>query len=453
MSTISGIANIALSALNTYAAAISVTSTNIANSETTGYTRRQAVIEASGTGGVDVTEVKRIYDSFATNQLLSANTDLGKWEAEQETISSVEGVFSDTEDYGLSSAMSDFWDAWNDVANDASDSTARSVLASAADTLANTFNSMSSDLSNIQNDIDNRVVETLNSINELTAQIADTNQKISKAAAAGTDTNTLKDTLDSLVLELSELVDINTSADSAGQVSIQLADGKILVEGTKTWSLSTTTNSTTGLQDITWVSESGSETVITDDITSGKLGGYLEVRDELIPSYREQLDELAASIIDHINALQTSGYDLNGDAGVSFFTGGSAADMAVNSAITDDPSLIAAAATANGVPDDGSNATASAELQNSLLFNSSTATYSDYYAALVSKVGATVDSINTYYSSQSDTVELYQNQRDSVSSVSLDEETTKLLLYQSAYSASAKVMSYLDEMLQTLIEM
>lgn len=451
MSTISGIANIALSALTTYTAAISTTSTNIANSETTGYTRRQAVIETTGSG-VSVTKVKRIYDSFVTGQLRSANTQLGKWEAEQDTISSVEGVFTDTDSTGLSTALSNFWNAWSDVATDPSDSTARTVLAGNAAILATTLNNMSSDLSNIQKDIDNSVAETVASINDLVQQIADTNQNISTATAAGVDTSTCKDTLDSLILDLSELVDITTYTDSTGQISVQLADGKTLVEGTKTWSLSTETNATTGLQDVTWVSESGASTVI-DDITSGKLGGYLEVRDELIPSYQDQLDELADSIIDQVNNLQTSGYDLNGDAGVPFFTGTSAGDIAVNSAITDDPSLIAAASTADGVPDDSSNATAIANLQDSLLFNSSTATYSDYYAALVSKVGSDVNSIDTYYSSQSDTVELYRNQRDSVSAVSLDEETTRLLLYQSAYAASAKVMTYLDEMLQTLIEM
>lgn len=452
MSTISGIANTALGALTAYTAAISVTSTNIANAETTGYTRQQAIIESTGST-VDVTTVKRIYDSFVTQQLQSANTDLGKWEAEQKTIASVEEVFSDTEDYGLSTVMSDFWNAWSDVANDPSDSTARIVLAGTADTLTDTFNSMGSDLSDIQNNIDDSVVEAIASINDLVQQIADINQKISTATAAGVDTNTCKDAMDSLLLELSKLVDISTSSDSTGQVSIQLADGKSLVEGTTTWSLSTETNSTTGLQDVTWISESGIETVITADITSGELGGYLEVRDEFIPSYQEQIDELAASIIEQVNSLQTSGYDLNGDAGVAFFTGTSASEITVNSAITDDPSLIAASSTSDGVPDDGNNATAIAKLQDSLLFNSGSSTFSDYYAALVSKVGTDVTSIDTYYEAQSDTVELYQNQRDSASGVSLDEEMTKLLLYQSAYAASAKVMTYLDEMLETLIDM
>lgn len=452
MSTISGIANIALGALTAYTSAISTTSTNIANSETTGYTRREVVLESTGSS-VSAATVKRIYNSFVTEQLRSATTDLGKWEAEDEIISYVENVFTDTDSTGLSTALSNFWNAWSDVATDPSDSTARTVLAGYATTLATTLNNMSSDLSDIQSDIDGYFVETVDSTNELVQEIADLNQKISAATAAGIDTSTYRDSLDEKVKSLSELIDINTTTNSTGQVSISLSDGKMLVEGTTTWSLSTQTNATTGMQDITWVDQSGSSTVITDDITNGKLGGYLEVRDDLIPSYQEQLDLLASTIITQVNSLQTSGYDLNGDAGVAFFTGTSASDIEVNSEITDDPSLIAASSTADGVPDDSTNATAIADLQDSLLFNSGTSTCSDYYAALVSKVGTDVASIDTYYSTQSDAVELYQNQRDSVSSVSVDEETTRLLLYQSAYAASAKVMTYLDEMLQTLIEM
>ncbi len=425
MTTISGIFGSSLSALKTYTAAISVTSTNIANSETDGYSRQTAVIQ-SVNGSVSVTGVKRIYDAYVTSQLRSANETLGKWTAEQEILASVEQIFSDTDDYGLSSALSDFWSGWEDLVNDPSDSTERSVLAAAADTLADTFNSMSSALSEIQDGIDDSVVATVSEINQLVQQIADVNQKIAQAEASGISTNSYQDTLDSLVLELSSLIDINTCTNDTGQVCIQLADGKPLVEGTTTWSLSTETNADTGLQDVTWVDESGDETVVTDEITSGKLGGYLEARQE-VTAYQEKLDELAVAIMEQVNALQTSGYDIDGESGVAFFTGTGAADMAVNSEILDDAGKIAASATADGSPSDGSNASAIADLQDSLVLNGGTSTFSDYYSALVSDVGSAVDSVEASYESQSDTVEFYQNQRDSVSSVDLDEETVNYL--------------------------
>ena len=91
----------------------------------------------------------------------------------------------------------------------------------------------------------------------------------------------------------------------------------------------------------------GNTYVVNDAISSGKLGAELEVRDEVIPAYQDQLDELAVGIMDAVNDLHTTGYDLNGDAGVAFFTGTGAADMAVNSTILNDTDKVAAASSAS----------------------------------------------------------------------------------------------------------
>jgi flagellar hook-associated protein 1 FlgK len=462
MTTISGSIYSALSAMNTYQIAINVTNANIANVETEGYTRQKAVIQTKNPGttssisigtGVEVSSIKRVYENFITSQLRSAKQSFGKYEAEQEILSSIETVFSDSDDSGLSVALSEFWSGWQDVVNDPSDSTARSVLASSSDTLADTFNTMSSELTDIQKNLDNSVLETVDSINELVQQIADMNQKIAQAGAAGQNTNTYQDSLDSLVLELSSLIDVKTYTNSSGQICVQLANGKPLVEGTATWSLSTETNATTGHKDVTWEDSDGNVSVVNDVLSSGKLAGYLDVRDNIITTYQDQLDELAMSIMEQVNSIHTSGYDISGNIGVSFFTGTGASDMKVNSEILNDPGKIAASATADGAPGDASNAAAIAELENSLLLADGTTTFSDYYSALVSKVGTTVELADLKYNAQSALVTSYENQRDSVSGVSLDEEQVKLVLYQNVYEAAAKMISVLDELLETIIEM
>jgi flagellar hook-associated protein 1 len=248
-------------------------------------------------------------------------------------------------------------------------------------------------------------------------------------------------------------VDISTYTNDSGQTCIQLSNGNPLVEGATSWSLSTKTSADTGLQDITWLDSAGNASAITDAITGGTLGGELEVRDESIPAYQAQLDKLAASIMDAVNACHERGYDLNGDSGVAFFTGTGAADMAVNSVILDNPEMIAAASSSGDASTDGSVATSIAALQDALTLDSGTSTFSDYYDALVSKIGTAVETADNQYSSQSDAVDAYKNLHDAVSSVSLDEEQTKLLMYQNAYAAAAKVMTALDELLQTIIEM
>ncbi len=462
MSTLSSIMNTSMSALQTQQAAIDVTSTNIANANTDGYCRQAVVIETNGgcstsyailSSGVKATDVERIHDEFLTRQLISEYEELGYCETRSKYLESVEAVLIESEDYGLNKALSEFWNGWQAVADDPSDSTARSVLASDAKILAETFNGLSSDLRETQKGIDEDLKTTVDEINRLVQEIAGLNQKILQAQASGRNANTYQDSLDSLVLELSKRVDITTYENDNNQTCVQLANGKPLVEGTSTWSLSTRTNASTGLKDVTWVDESGDSTVISGDIAGGELGGMLEVRDKVIPGYQEKLNGLASTLIEQVNALQTSGYDLYGNTGLAFFTGTSAADMEVSASILDDPGTIAAAADADSVPGGGTNAAAIADLQNSFLMNDGTSTFGDFYEALISELGAAVESAESEYRNQEEVVQQYENYRDSVSGVSMDEENANLVLYQNAYEAAAKVISVLDELWEALLDM
>ncbi len=598
MSSIYGIVNSALSGLNTYTSAIDVISTNIGNVETPGYSRQRAVIQATAPintangiigSGVGVTNVERIYNAFLVTQLRMANEDMGKWSAQQESLNSIEQVFSNSSDSGLSSTMTAFWNNWQNLVNNPSGSTQRSLLINSATNLVKAFHSMSSQLVDIQKGIDKSVVENVAAVNQLIQKIADLNQNIKQSGAAGQNTNSYKDELDLQVANLSDLININTYTNTNGQISIQLASGKPLVEGNSTWLLSTQTNATTGLKDITWPDGSAVPPVVNGDITGGKLGGYLAVRDTMITDYQDQLDTLARSAIDEVNWLHTGGYDVSGDIGGLFFsseatpavattsikpainlnsgaaigdtfsatvntydsnlnaiplkitftktaannwswaaaipgTAGSTAsngtlvftaagqlvagtdpiislvltngattpqavtwdlysgapgptngdltqyaapsktsvnagNIAVNAAIYNpltgisDTDLIAAAATATGAPGNGSNAAVIAELQNRLNPALGLATFSNYFSALTSKVGSAVQTTNANYSYQSSAIKAWTNQRDSYSGVSMDEEQTKLVLYQNAYTASAKLMTILDEMMKTLLNM
>lgn len=451
MSTLTGIFNSSLSALNAYTYAISITSTNISNSANSSYSRQTAVLTTgSGGSGVDVAQTKRIYSLFLTEQLRSATTELGKWDAENNTLASVEEVFTSTSSYGLSSAMDSFWSSWQDVVSDPASSSALATLVASAETLTSDLNSMSTDLSNIQKDIDTSVEADVAGINDLVKQIAGMNQQIANDKAAGVSTNTDEDSLDALVLSLSKLVDITTYTDSStGEISVNLADGNPLVNGTTTYSLTTQTNATTGLQDIVWTNGENESSVITGDITSGELGGYLEVRDSLIPAYQDKLDTLASTLMEAVNSLCTTGYDSSGNAGTSFFTGTSAADIAVSSSIIADPTTVAVSSSSTTT--NSSTASAIAGLQNTSFTELGGSTLSDYYDALVSSVGSTVSSAEAGYSAQSAKVTSCQTLRDSVSAVSTDEELIKLTLYQNAYAAAAKVITAVEDLLKTLI--
>lgn len=462
MSTISSSINSALSAVYTYQAAIDASGSNIANANTEGYTRVTVDMKAMQPNetsyglvgaGVEAVSVLRVYDSFCFAQINSSNEEVGRYEAEKKYMESVESIFNESEGAGLNEAVSGFFNSWKDLAENPSGDLERSLLASKAETLAGKLNDMNSDLTDIQKEIDGNISESIEEVNSLTNRIAGLNEEIAKAEAQGKNVNTLKDERDSLVNELSSLVDVNVNTNNKGQYCIQLSNGKPLVDGDGSWDLGVQTDPATGFQEITWLDKSGAPEIVTSAVNSGEIGGCLEVRDELIPEYIDQLDQISSAIISEVNSLLTSGYDINGDPGVPLFTGTNSGDIAVNQDILDDPGKIAASSTPEGAPGDGTVATAVRSLENEMLMNGGTSTLSGCYNSLVADIGAQTQSIDSSYQYQTEINEFYKNYRESVSGVSVDEESAKLVVYQNAYQAALQLISTLNNLLEAVVNM
>jgi flagellar hook-associated protein 1 FlgK len=145
--------------------------------------------------------------------------------------------------------------------------------------------------------------------------------------------------------------------------------------------------------------------------------------------------------------LHQGGFDLNGIAGEEFFIGtGTAADLEVNPNIVGDVDLIAAASDALTFPGDNRNAIDIANLQHQLTMSGNTSTYTR-------DVGNEVLKSDAYYNHQSDMMAQLENQRESVSGVSLDEEMINLIKFQNAYAAAARLITTADEMMQTIMQM
>jgi len=459
MSNILGLLDIGRGALLAHQKAISITGHNIANVNTPGYSR-QRVNMATNPGltsvpgqmgaGVRVSDIQRIYDQFLGSQINTESYNLGKWEAEKSSLERVEIVFDETTGFGLNQAMGDFWNAWQDLANNPEGHTERQVLVAKSEIMAETFNKISSDLNQQQNDIDSSIEGAVIEINTIAGQISDLNIKISDIEKSGQSANDLRDERDLLLKELSSMIDISTFEGNDGQVSVLVGSGRPLVQPPYSLSLSTVTNAS-GHEDVVWVDRDGNTVDITNDISGGKLKGWLEVRDVKIEDYKARLDDLASSIITEVNNLHTAGFDLNGAAGGAFFTGTSASDIAVDTNIINDVNLIAASGT--GAPGDNSNAIAIANLQNGLLMSGGTTTYDDFYNSLVSDVGIDVQSAQMNYDHQTAMAASLDNYRESISGVSLDEEMVNLVKFQHAYDAAAKLISAVDEMMNTVMNM
>jgi flagellar hook-associated protein 1 FlgK len=310
---------------------------------------------------------------------------------------------------------------------------------------------MAGNINTLLQDVDNQVDGITAQINDMADRVAALNQKISQVEIGGQNANDFRDERDQLVFELAKLIDINSYEDGDGNLNIDIANGKPLVQGSSTWDLATGDNG--GVQDLFWEASDGTQVNITTNISGGELKGWIAARDVIRNDYLNNLDNLANAIRDDVNTQHALGIDLNGIAGAAFFnaTSTGAADIAVDAAIVADTDLIAAAVAGEGLPDGNGNAIAMANLQNTSSAALGGSLFGEYYNSLVGKVGADVQAADFNQGHQATMVQNLENYRQEVSGVSLDEEMVSLVKFQHAYNAAAKLITTADEMMDSIL--
>jgi flagellar hook-associated protein 1 len=189
-------------------------------------------------------------------------------------------------------------------------------------------------------------------------------------------------------------------------------------------------------------------------MTKGKLGAYVELQDSVVPKYIDYLDDFAQALATRVNEIHGSGFDAYKNAGLAFFEipdmDNIAGTIRVNTAISADVNRIAASKSVTG---DGENASALAAVQNELIMNSNTSTLNSFMATVVGEIGSEVATAKTNSNHQTIIMNHLQNQRESVSGVSIDEEMIRLIKYQMGYNAAGRLCSVCDEMLDTLMNL
>ena len=408
---------------------------------------------ADGTGA-RATDIQRIRDDFIGARINESNQEFGRWEAQKESMERVEILFNEANGVGLNSTMAGFWDAWQDLANNPSGTNERVIVTSQSELLATTLRTKRIELETVQNNMNASIVSTVSEINAIAAQIDEMNQQITAMEQSGFVANDHRDRREEALKTLSGLIDFTSIEEPGGEVRVTLGDGNILV-GTPVnpafGQLSTAVNAGTGFDDIVWDTAPG--VPLNGNISGGKLKGWLESRDTIAAGYISQLDTLATDLITTVNAQHTAGFNLNGITGVAFFTGTDAADIAVNPALVADPAAVAAASELVGVPGGNGNALAIGNLRSALTMNGGTATYDDYYNAMISNIGIKTAEAQFNHEFNQDALQQFENFRDSISGVSLDEEMINMVKFQQTYQASAKIITTVDEMLTTLMNM
>jgi flagellar hook-associated protein 1 FlgK len=414
--------------------------------------------------GVDVKTVSSVRDRFIELQVSHATQDQSREQALSGILDQVEGAFN-LSSGNLQESISQFYDSFNTLATNPESIPFRNSVITQARNLASAFHSSAQQLVDIRQNLNTQVASIVDQVNSLAASIRSLNNSIISAEAGGAAASSLRDQRGELINKLSELVDVNYYEAQDGTVSISVAGGQTLVTAGFVQPLHAVSSPPDGM-----VQVMSGLTNITNLISSGKLAGLVEARDQLIPAYQTDLDNLATDIITSTNTQHHLGVDLDGNAGQDFFSpaasGTSAAlTFSLNPVVAADGGMIAASQTDplptslaptpnpghSGAPGDNSNALAMANLASQKLASGGSFTYAEAYAALQFRIGTHAQSAKQSLDTQSAMLTQVKNLRDSVSGVSLDEEAVDLIRFQRAYQASARFISLIDQLTADMI--
>ena len=455
--SLSSIMMMARDALLTQQSAMNVLSHNISNVNTDGYHRQRVTLSTKsaleGYGGqwgqgVDIQQVERSYHSFITRQERSEAGILGRWETERDMLKRVEELVGGLSDYGVGNALTEFWNSWEDFANDADSVTARLNVIGRANDLGTAFHDTYLDLDNIRKEVNVEMQSQIETINNYAQRIAALNEQVYTLTGRSQSPNDLMDQRDQLVKELGQMANITIEEESNGSMTIYLGNETLVFRNEyRTLDWKTDTTGTTGA--------SGGSVVWSDDqrevqLYSGKLYGSLQVRD-YVTDLLGKLDTMADSIRDQVNALHEDGIGLDGSTGNSFFNTDArgAQALRVNSDLVSNPEKVAGSTiSATG---DNSLAHDIFNLQFNESFDNGQSNFNDYFQQLVIDLGNRIDNATTRADASAASMAQSESWQQQYTGVNLDEEMANMVTVQYAFTAAAKVQTAVDEMIQSLL--
>lgn len=447
---------------------------NLANVNTPGYSRQRVAIETSLTvpyelgpqgTGADAVAIVQIRDILLDRQIVSETSVRGAYEAKQQALQYLQAALGQQIDrqatgaegaaaasgvggqHGIAEQMSDLFASFQSLSTNVTSVAERQVLILKAQGLATQFNQVSQRLTAARSSLNDSVTSDVEQANLALKDIAELNDQIRNLELGGRgQANDLRDTRQKRIEDLAKLVPVQTTSNPNGTVDVAV-DGVTLVAGAK-------------LQDTLETYDAGGGQMLVRtltggtglNITGGSIQGSIEARDVHLAALQTNLDTLASNLISEVNTVHATGYGLNGTSGENFFTGSTAADIGVNTNLVNDPSAIQASGV-SGAPGDNTVAVALAQLADKKLPGLSNQTLLENYGQTVASLGQALNSTDTELTNQQIVESMLLRQRDSVSGVSIDEEMTDLIKFQRAFEASAKLITTVDSMLDTVVNL
>lgn len=440
--------NIGVSALRAAQKQMEVTAHNIANVGTEGYSRQRVELEPSrpspgvfgarGDGmmgtGVTVADVIRMRNTLSDAALRAEAGGSGAADARAEVLARAETVLGPV-DEGVPAALSKFFTAWDDLSLNANDSGARLATVDAGTSLTAQLRSASGEIDRLMQDTGLSIGDTVAEINVLARKAAELNQAVAEAMAGGHSPNDLQDARDVVLDKLARLTGGIVRAGDLGSADVYVSN-RALVRGREVEVMKANVGSPAGA---TWAADN-------KPITSGgRLGALTDLVNTTLPALRADLDAIALGLRDTVNAQHQLGFDQDGNPGIAFFTGTSAADIGVNALMTGRK----VSASQSGAAVDAANALAMAGLRKTPAVG--TDTLQQALHGFAGKLGSMSSTAKSTADAMRSVVDNVKNERDEFSSVSLNEELADMVRFQHAYEAAAKVIQVVDQMLDHLI--
>ncbi|KAB3539676.1 flagellar hook-associated protein FlgK [Alkaliphilus pronyensis] len=505
--------NAARSGLFAAQRALDITGHNISNVNTPGYTRQRlnqvqsdAMRLFGGQGtlgtGVDTVSITQFRNEFLDFKYRSEVNTEGYWEAKRDGLRFIEAIFNEPSDTGISTVIDELFESFQELSKNPENLTTRALVRQRGVAFANSANHMYSQLEKMAVDLNFDIKTTVDSINGYAEQIAKLNEQIFRYENDGSNANDLRDQRNLLLDELSKLVNVEVlevhnhnddvikgqEGSKIGKKMVIQINGQPLVSHNRFTKLNaddekaSSFDSTLFMKEIKW--EGGDKLDIRG--LNGELKALLDLRDgntgssKGIPYYINELNRFVKTFADEINKIHTSAFGLNGSDGVAFFTAGgvdtppltppltdanldptdgsyipelggiNAKNIKISLDIDNDLNTIAASNTVDLLPGDGSQALAINALRHKAsMFQEGKP--EDFIKSLISNLGVDTQEAIRMAANQTFLTEQINNQRQSISGVSIDEEMTHMVKFQHAYNASARMITTMDEMLDVII--
>jgi|GEM_PF-710302 len=255
--------------------------------------------------GVEAQQVQRCCDQLLEDRLMGEKSKLASHEETNAYMDIMESLFNENSESSISYLTLDFWNSWHDLSNNPTGPSERSAVFQKGALLSERFNDLQASLMKMDSDLTHELEAGVSTANSIMEEIGNVNQEIISLEVNTKTANDLRDKRNALLTELSKLIEINFFEQPNGAVTVLVGKGFSLVESSDSYPIELSEN------EVKWVTSFGNSVDISDDIGTGKIGGWLEMRDEIIPKYKAELDAMAKGVIWAVNQEHSKGVGLN----------------------------------------------------------------------------------------------------------------------------------------------